>query len=162
MNNIDQNNVCDNTTREAFDKAKKEIEECRRKIYMRNSFVKGCIVLNIFTILINLYPITKKLQESLVNKDFTIISLIVLSVFSFVSLVIPLLEELDYRKLLKYVTFGEESEDDRIKKEKKIEEFYNKYNSWYKIQELSSNVLKVIAIGFLVYFLGTHGIKFDV
>lgn len=166
MNNKEQDNMCNKVnneiTDEISDEIKREIEKQKQKANTIDSFVKGCIILNIFTISMNFQPILKDLQESLINKDFTIISLLILSIFSIISLILPAIEEFNYKKLTKDFAFNEESEKIQEEKENKIEEFYNKYNSWYKVQELASNVLKGIAIGFLLYFCATLGPKFNI
>lgn len=166
MNNKEQDNMCNKVnneiTNEISNEIKREVEKQKQKANTINSFVKGCIILNIFTITMNFQPMLKNLQESLINKDFTIISLLILSIFSIISLILPAIEEFNYKKLTKDFAFNEESEEIQKEKEKKIEEFYNKYNFWYKAQELASNVLKGISIGFLIYYCVTLGTKFNI
>lgn len=159
MNDKNQNNVCENTTNGTSDEIRKDIAKCRRKVNTVDSFVKGCIILNIFTISMNSYPLIKKLQETLINKDFTILSLMILSVFSIVSLLIPVIEELEYKKLVKDFKSTDQPEEIQKEFENKIEKFYNKYEPWYKMQKITSHIIKGLAIGFLIYFCVTLGPK---
>ncbi len=165
MDNKYQNNNCDETNKlynGMPDQVKKDIERLTLRVSKFDNLIKVCVFLNLFTISINSYPLLKKLQETLMNKDFTILSLMILSIFSIISLLIPVIEEFEYRKLVKDFKLDDESEEYQKEFENKIEKFYNKYEPWYKMQKITSHIIKGLAIGFLIYFCVTLGPKFNI
>lgn len=149
-----------NTPNEMENKAVEKIQEIRGPENFMMRIVKGCIILNIFSIGMN-FPRILKITPELVNKqNFTSIILMILVGFGLISLIIPILEEFEYNKLTKEFSFSEYSIEEIELIENKYEKFFNKYQIFYKIQKQLSNILKGIAIALLLYYCTKLGPDF--
>lgn len=127
-----------------------------------DNFIKVTIVINIFTIIVNTTKLFKDLPTTLANKDFTVIMLVILGVFGVIITSISILEEIEYQKLIKDFKYVGESEDYYKEFEEQVLKFYNKYEYFYKIQKVVSDIIKGLSIGFLLYFCATLGPKFNI
>lgn len=127
-----------------------------------DNFIKVTIVINIFTIIVNTTKLFKDLPTTLANKDFTVIMLVILGVFGVIITSISILEEIEYQKLIKDFVYIGESEEYYKEFECKVEIFYTKYEYFYKVQKVVSDIIKGLSIGFLIYFCITLGPKFNI
>lgn len=155
------NNNSNSTSKEVKNKTTAEMQEIKKPSNPIMTMVRACVILNIFTIGINLPKIFKITPEFIKKQNFTSVTLIVLISFSLISLIIPILEELEYKKLIKEFNFGEIAEEEREVEGDKYKKFFNKYQAIYKIQKNLSNVIKGASIALLIYYCVTLGPKFS-
>lgn len=162
MKNEKENNTNIKTMDEKAERINGTIESLIEIYKPTDNFVKIAITLNIFTIIINTTKLSKDLPTTLVNKDFTVIMLVILGVFGVIITSISILEEMEYQKLIKDFKYVGESEDYYKEFEEQVLKFYNKYEYFYKIQKVVSDIIKGLSIGFLLYFCATVGPKFNI
>lgn len=162
MKNEKENNTNIKTMDEKAERINGTIESLIEIYKPTDNFVKIAITLNIFTIIINTTKLSKDLPTTLVNKDFTVIMLVILGVFGIIITSISILEEMEYQKLIKDFKYVGESEDYYKEFEEQVLKFYNKYEYFYKIQKVVSDIIKGLSIGFLLYFCATVGPKFNI
>ena len=162
MKNEKENNTNIKTMDEKAERINGTIESLIEIYKPTDNFVKIAITLNIFTIIINTIKLSKDLPTTLVNKDFTVIMLVILGVFGVIITSISILEEMEYQKLIKDFKYVGESEDYYKEFEEQVLKFYNKYEYFYKIQKVVSDIIKGLSIGFLLYFCATVGPKLNI
>lgn len=162
MKNEKENNTNIKTMDEKAERINGTIESLIEIYKPTDNFVKIAITLNIFTIIINTTKLSKDLPTTLVNKDFTVIMLVILGVFGVIITSISILEEMEYQKLIKDFKYVGESEDYYKEFEEQVLKFYNKYEYFYKIQKVVSDIIKGLSIGFLLYFCATVGPKLNI
>lgn len=162
MKNEKENNTNIKTIDEKAERINGTIESLIEIYKPTDNFVKIAITLNIFTIIINTTKLSKDLPTTLVNKDFTVIMLVILGVFGVIITSISILEEMEYQKLIKDFKYVGESEDYYKEFEEQVLKFYNKYEYFYKIQKVVSDIIKGLSIGFLLYFCATVGPKLNI
>ena len=162
MKNEKENNTNIKTMDEKAERINGTIESLIEIYKPTDNFVKIAITLNIFTIIINTTKLSKDLPTTLVKKDFTVIMLVILGVFGVIITSISILEEMEYQKLIKDFKYVGESEDYYKEFEEQVLKFYNKYEYFYKIQKVVSDIIKGLSIGFLLYFCATVGPKLNI